>query len=206
MWRLRPLIFFSCVIARGPPLSVVFTDWLSITPAVGLASQASRLARRHNERVVQRGKGFRCATTRRNSPEPWSRVENPSAIVAIGSRWMQCRGSRSPMLASLFRADARGLREAEEAAPSQAIRHPSYRFSYRMPSRLYCGRVILVQTIVLSFESIQSEGITNWLKSLSFFLSQTLRRKNNNRSNCSIALWCRTAILRVTVARLNLDR
>jgi hypothetical protein len=29
-----------------------------------------------------------------------------------------------------------------------------------MPSRLYCGRVILVQTIVLSFESIQSEGIT----------------------------------------------
>jgi hypothetical protein len=24
---------------RGPPLSVVFTDWLSITPAVGLASR-----------------------------------------------------------------------------------------------------------------------------------------------------------------------
>jgi hypothetical protein len=31
---------------RGPPLSVVFTDWLSITPAVGLASRpaASRAA------------------------------------------------------------------------------------------------------------------------------------------------------------------
>jgi hypothetical protein len=24
---------------RGPPLSVVFTDWLSMTPAVGLASR-----------------------------------------------------------------------------------------------------------------------------------------------------------------------
>jgi hypothetical protein len=84
------------------------------------------------------------------------------------------------MLACLFRADARGLREAEEAAPSQATRHPSvvvqfekgdsdkvlYHYpsvvslSYRMPSRLYCGRVILVRIIVLSFESIQSEGIT----------------------------------------------
>jgi transposase-like protein len=37
------------------------------------------------------------------------------------------------MLASLFRADARGLREAEEAAPSQAIRHPSYRFRTACP-------------------------------------------------------------------------
>jgi len=34
--------------------------------------------------------------------------------------------------------------------------------------------VISVQTIVLSFESIQSEGNHNWLKSLSFFFGQTL--------------------------------
>jgi hypothetical protein len=38
MWRLRPLIFFPASKPLGPPLSVVFTDWLSITPAVGLAS------------------------------------------------------------------------------------------------------------------------------------------------------------------------
>ena len=119
---------------------------------------ACRLARRHNERVVQRGKRFHCATTRRNSPEPWSRVENPSAIVAIGSRWMQCRGSRSPMLACRFR----GRPSAEGGGRSGSITSHSpsvVSLSYRMPSRLYCGRVILVQTIVLSFESIQSEGI-----------------------------------------------
>ena len=33
-------------------------------------------------------------------------------------------------------------------------------------------------------------------------MAPALRRKSNNRSYCSIALWCRTAILRLTVARL----
>ena len=36
---LAALDFLSCIIAPWPPLSVVFTDWLSITPAVGLASR-----------------------------------------------------------------------------------------------------------------------------------------------------------------------
>jgi hypothetical protein len=37
MWRLRLLIFLPASSPRGPPLSVVFTDCLSMTPAVGLA-------------------------------------------------------------------------------------------------------------------------------------------------------------------------
>jgi hypothetical protein len=39
IWRLRPLIFFPASKPLGPPHSVVFTDWLSMTPAVGLASR-----------------------------------------------------------------------------------------------------------------------------------------------------------------------
>jgi hypothetical protein len=39
MWRLRPLTFLPASQPRGPPLSVVFTDWLSITPALGLAAR-----------------------------------------------------------------------------------------------------------------------------------------------------------------------
>jgi len=35
----RPLIFLPASNPRGPPLSVVFTDGLSMTPAVGLASR-----------------------------------------------------------------------------------------------------------------------------------------------------------------------
>src|SRR3954451_7404624 len=31
MWRLRPLIFFAASKPRGPPASVVLTDWLSMT-------------------------------------------------------------------------------------------------------------------------------------------------------------------------------
>jgi hypothetical protein len=38
--------------------------------------------------------------------------------------------------------------------------------------------VILVQTIVLSLESLQIQGNHNWLKSLSFFFGQTLRRRD----------------------------
>jgi hypothetical protein len=37
--RGRLLIFLPASKPRGPPLSVVFTDWLSMTPAVGLASR-----------------------------------------------------------------------------------------------------------------------------------------------------------------------
>ena len=41
IWRLRPLTNLPASNPRGPPLSVVFTDWLSITPADGLASRPS---------------------------------------------------------------------------------------------------------------------------------------------------------------------
>ena len=37
MWRLRPLTRLPASKPRMPPLSVVFTDWLSITPADGAA-------------------------------------------------------------------------------------------------------------------------------------------------------------------------
>ena len=40
--RLRPLIFFPASNPRGPPTSAVFTDWLSITPAVGDAERPAR--------------------------------------------------------------------------------------------------------------------------------------------------------------------
>ena len=43
MWRLRPVTFLPASYPRGPPLSVVFTLWLSMTPAVGEASRPSRL-------------------------------------------------------------------------------------------------------------------------------------------------------------------
>ena len=36
MWRLRPFTFLPASNPRGPPLSVVFTDWLSMMPADGL--------------------------------------------------------------------------------------------------------------------------------------------------------------------------
>ncbi len=39
MWRLRPLIFLPASKPRGPPFPVVFTDWLSMTPTVELASR-----------------------------------------------------------------------------------------------------------------------------------------------------------------------
>src|SRR5271165_2040407 len=41
MCRLRPLIFLAASKPRGPPASVVLTNWLSTTTAVGAASQPS---------------------------------------------------------------------------------------------------------------------------------------------------------------------
>ena len=41
-WRLRPLTFLPASYPRGPPASVVFTLWLSITAADGLASRPDR--------------------------------------------------------------------------------------------------------------------------------------------------------------------
>src|SRR5208282_4002121 len=72
---------------------------------------------------------------------------------------------------------SRGRPRAEGGGKSGSITNHSasiVSLSYRKPSRLHWRRVISVQTIVLSFESIQSEGNHNWLKSLSFFFGQTL--------------------------------
>src|ERR1700726_1024782 len=44
MWRLRPLIFLAASYPRGPPLSVVLTDWVSMTPAHGAPLGARRFA------------------------------------------------------------------------------------------------------------------------------------------------------------------
>src|SRR4051794_41822014 len=41
-WRLRPFTFLPASEPRGPPLSVVFTLWLSSTTAVGEASRPTR--------------------------------------------------------------------------------------------------------------------------------------------------------------------
>src|SRR5208282_1626493 len=74
---------------------------------------------------------------------------------------------------------SRGRPRAEGGGKSGSITNHSasiVSLSYRKPSRLHWRRVISVQTIVLSFESIQSEGNHNWLKSLSFFFGQTLSR------------------------------
>jgi hypothetical protein len=49
--------------------------------------------------------------------------------------------------------------------------------------------VISVQTIVLSFESIQSEGNHNWLKSLSFFFGQTLRARWRAEQSVPLREW-----------------
>ncbi len=38
-WRLRPFSRFAASQPRGPPLSVVFTLWVSMIVAVGLASR-----------------------------------------------------------------------------------------------------------------------------------------------------------------------
>lgn len=46
IWRLRPLTFLPASYPRGPATSVVLADWLSMIPALGLASHptASRAA------------------------------------------------------------------------------------------------------------------------------------------------------------------
>src|ERR1700722_20330689 len=89
---------------------------------------ANRLARRHNETVVQRGKDsaarprIEIALHRRVG---WKVL---GQTAAIGNRWTQCRGSHSSPFACLLRANARELKLLAEAAPSQTTRHPSYRF------------------------------------------------------------------------------
>jgi hypothetical protein len=99
---------------------------------------ASRLARRHSESVVERAR-FRYATKCRNSPAPWSRVKNASAIVAIGNRWTQCRGSRSPPLASSGRTlfgsrRGRPLISSTQTAHRHANRRSRTSNSIRWPS------------------------------------------------------------------------
>src|SRR3984893_16633188 len=73
---------------------------------------------------------------------------------------------------------ARGRPRAEAGGRSGSITNHSASvgsLSYRRPLRLYCRRVISVQTIVLSLESLQIRRNHNWLKSLSFFFSPALR-------------------------------
>src|SRR6202049_2972221 len=72
---------------------------------------------------------------------------------------------------------ARGRPRAEAGGRSGSIANHSssvVSLSYRRPLRLYCRRVISVQTIVLSLESSQIRRNHNWLKSLSFFFSPAL--------------------------------
>src|SRR5271154_3772543 len=76
---------------------------------------------------------------------------------------------------------ARGRPSAEAGGRSDSITNHSasvVSLSYRRPLRLYCRRVILVHTIVLSLESSQIRRNHNWLKSLSFFFSPALREKS----------------------------
>src|SRR6202163_2062126 len=73
---------------------------------------------------------------------------------------------------------ARGRPRAEAGGRSGSIANHSasvVSLSYRRPLRLYCRRVISVQTIVLSLESSQIRRNHNRLKSLSFFFSPALR-------------------------------
>ena len=46
---LRPFTIFAASHPRGPSASVILTDWLSITPAVGLAPRSRRFARTREE-------------------------------------------------------------------------------------------------------------------------------------------------------------
>src|ERR1700680_4583996 len=81
---------------------------------------------------------------------------------------------------------ARGRPRAEAGGRSGSIANHSssvVSLSYRRPLRLYCRRVISVQTIVLSLESSQIRRNHNWLKSLSFFFSPALRLRTDNSGN-----------------------
>src|SRR5271156_1774110 len=75
---------------------------------------------------------------------------------------------------------SRGRPRAEGGGRSGSITNHSpsvVSLSYRMPSRLYCGRVILVQTIVLSFESIHPKE--SQLAEITQFLFQSDTNTNS---------------------------
>src|SRR5271155_4010872 len=79
---------------------------------------------------------------------------------------------------------SRGRPSAEGGGRSGSITNHSpsvVSLSYRMPSRLYCGRVILVQTIVLSFESIHPKE--SQLAEITQFLFQS-DTKCEHRAPC----------------------
>ena len=51
IWRLRPFTLLAGSKPRGPPLSVVLTLWVSITPAEGTAVRPPLRTRAHEYRV-----------------------------------------------------------------------------------------------------------------------------------------------------------
>ena len=95
MWRLRPLIFLPASKPRIPPLSVVLTLWLSMTPAVGLASRpsSSRAAMTRWWLIVSSSPRSRQVVE--SSAGPSCRAESPSAAATTRSRSTPDRGSRS---------------------------------------------------------------------------------------------------------------
>jgi hypothetical protein len=97
---------------------------------------ANRLARRHNETVVQRGKDF-AARPRIEIAlhlRVGRKVLGQLPPLATGGRNVEDRIYHP--FAGLLRADARELKLLAEAAPSQTTRHPSYRFHIASP-RVY---------------------------------------------------------------------
>jgi hypothetical protein len=100
---LAALDLLACVIARGPPLFVVFSDWLSITPAVGVVSRpvASRDAMTRawlSEAKIPVANGGSCPRT--------SHPIRPCRDISTLGRaalWTQRRGSRSSLIAYLLR-------------------------------------------------------------------------------------------------------
>jgi hypothetical protein len=64
----------------------------------------------------------------KNNLVPSNTAGSPWATAAIGNRWTQYKGSHLSPFACLLHADARELKQAAEAAASQTIPHPSYRF------------------------------------------------------------------------------
>src|SRR6516164_9611194 len=103
MWRLRPLTFLPASKPRGPPLSVVFEDWLSNHPGrrAGLASGpfAGLLQQQEIDGVPQPGR----LPKRRSSAAPWSGLETRAAADARARRSATDRGAPPPP-----RATARG--------------------------------------------------------------------------------------------------
>ena len=86
MRRLRPLTFLPMAKPRAPPLPVVFADWLSTTPAGGLAARPSALRRHHRRTMVGRYPQTAVAPCREGPGHRLPMVENPLAACATGSR------------------------------------------------------------------------------------------------------------------------